>query len=82
MKSIFKFFLKLWTAVGVIILIPIIIILAIIVVMITGYSIAEVLWWGFVFSIIFAVPLSWIRKGQLKRAKKKLKKLESTETEE
>ncbi len=82
MKSIFKFFLKLWTTIGVIILIPIIIILAIIVVTITGYSIAEVLWWGFIFSIVFAVPLSWIRKAELKRAKKKLKKLESTETEE
>ncbi len=82
MKSIFKFFLKLWTTIGVIILIPIIIIFAIIVVTITGYSIAEVLWWGFIFSIVFAVPLSWIRKAELKRAKKKLKKLESTETEE
>lgn len=81
MKSIFKFFLKLWTAIGVLMLIPIIILLAMIVVMVTSYSMAEVIWWGFIFSIIFAVPLSWIRKGQLKRAKKKLKKLESTEEE-
>lgn len=82
MKSIFKFFLKLWTAIGVLMLIPIIILLAMIVVMVTSYSMAEVIWWGFIFSIIFAVPLSWIRKVRLKNAKKKLKKLESTETEE
>lgn len=81
MKSIFKFFLKLWTAIGVLMLIPIIILLAMIVVMVTSYSMAEVIWWGFIFSIVFAVPLSWIRKVRLKNAKKKLKKLESTEEE-
>ena len=79
MKKLFNFFLKLWTAIGILILIPIIIIFAIIVVLATGYSVVEVLWWGFIFSIVFAIPLSWIRKGQLNSAKKKLKKLETKE---
>lgn len=79
MKKLFNFFLKLWTAIGILILIPIIIIFAIIVVLATGYSIAEVMWWGFIFGIVFAIPLSWIRKGQLNSARKKLKKLETKE---
>ena len=76
MKRLFSFFMKLWTVIGVLILIPIILILAIFVVLATGYSIAEVLWWGLVFGIIFAIPLSFIRKAELKGAKKRLKKAE------
>lgn len=79
MKKIFKFFLKLWTVLGVLILIPIIVLLAIAVMFMTGYSVLEVLWWGFIFSIVFAVPISWIRKGQNKHLKKQLKALEDKE---
>lgn len=76
MKKMFKFFMKLWTAIGIVILIPIILILAICVVLATGYSIVEVIWWGIVFTIIFSIPLAFIRKAELTGAKKRLKKAE------
>lgn len=77
MKKLFKFFMKLWTAIGIVILIPIILILAICVVLATGYSIVEVIWWGIVFTIIFSIPLAFIRSAELKGAKKRLKKAEN-----
>lgn len=79
MKKLFKFFLKLWTVIGVLILIPIIILLAVAVMLVTGYSVIEVLWWATIFGIIFAVPISFIRKNEIKRLKKKIKKAEQEE---
>ena len=79
MKKLFKFFLKLWTVIGVLILIPIIILLAVAVMLVTGYSVIEVLWWATVFGIIFAVPLSFMRKHKIKRLKHKLEKAKQEE---
>ena len=82
-KKAFKFFWTMYCALGIIILVPIIILAVIAAALLTGYSVMELLWWGFIGSIVFALPLSWIRKCEYESAKKKLKKLkEETEPKE